>query len=394
MEKLLEKAGNRSWVPAGTPLEALPQAAVAELRERFDRERGGFAGLSGEQEDGALLFLLEYARRAEDDWARGMAEAVLDRRREGGPLLACAHLEAYAQTGRSVNRETACRLLDRARAAGRLPAGGFTEAGDGVASVGWNARILLALAKASRVLGDGSALREAREARLFVKTRLTQSNGRLWRRWRKRTPMEEGRMADYAFYCWALAELYEADFAVSYLREAEGMAERMTAIFRDQQGGLYDLTDLSGEGAAALALARLAQLTALTHYRRLAWEQLAWLSGGEVPDGLALLGAVEVLVPRRTLLCACGDKIPDWLAPVGEEYRLAPVAKTAGNAWGLANVAPFTSQFPVPEMGERLYLCRDGVCEMAAEDLPQLCRRLSPDGVAIHGIGVGGRAVF
>lgn len=381
MEKILEKSrredARRSWAP-----ETLPQTAAAELRERFDRGTNRFAGLSGEREEYVLLFLLEYARRAEDDWARGMAEAALERRQEGGPLLALAHLEAYAQTGRALHRETARRLLDRALAERRLPGGGFAGAEDGAVSVLWNAQMILALAKACRVLGDGSALQAAREARLFLKTRLTQGSGRLWRRWRNRTPMEEGRLADCAFYCWALADLYETEFAVSCLREAQRMAERMEAVFRDRRGGFYDLTDAYGGGAAALALSRLAQLTGQDRCRDLAREQLAWLSEEGALDGLALLAAVEALYPRRTLLCACGELIPEWLAQAGEAYRLAPLAKTPGCERGLANAAPFTGQFPLPEAGERLYLCRDGECVGTAEDLPQLCR-LSPEGAAV-----------
>ena len=34
----------------------------------------------------------------------------------------------------------------------------------------------------------------------------------------------EGQLDDYAFYCWALLELYEANFSTSCLREAVKLA--------------------------------------------------------------------------------------------------------------------------------------------------------------------------
>ena len=123
MEKTLEKSYQEtpwwSWEPEDFRTEGvsreLLRLAAAELRERFDREKGGFEGLAEESEDRVLLFLLEYARRAEDDWARAMAEVTLDRRGgHGGGLLAYAGLEAYAQTGRPAYRAAACGILDDA----------------------------------------------------------------------------------------------------------------------------------------------------------------------------------------------------------------------------------------------------------------------------------------
>ena len=384
MEKKRQEISWRNWDPEDflTEERDLPQEAALELRERFDRQAGGFAGLTEEQEDGVLLFLLEYARRGPDDHARAMAETMLERRGvKGGGLLACAHLEAYAQTGRPIYRESARGILDGALKELRLFSGCFAQPGDDTVSTAWNAQMIAALAKASRVLGDERYLRAAEKTWLFLKSRLTQPNGRLWRRWRNQTPMEEGRLLDYGFYCWALAELYETNFAVSCLREAEILADRMAEIFRDPRGGIYDLDDASaaGRGAAGLALSKLARLTAVERYRELAREQLSWLARPEQEalEGFGLLGMVEMLRPRRELVCVSAGKIPAWLAPVGEEYRLNVLAKTYDNSWSLENAAPYVKEFPIPEKGDRLYLCRDGVCETAVEGLFQFYQHLS-----------------
>lgn len=389
MDKTLEMEYHRhlwqDWDPKAGLSRELPGVAAAELRERFDWEKGGFQGLSGEQEAGTVLFLLEYARRGADGWARDMAEAALERRgRTDSALLAYANLEAYAQTGRPVYRETACGMLDGAMKELRLAGGCFARTGDDTVSTAWNAQMVAALSKAYRVLGEETYLRAAQEARLFLKTRLTQSNGRLWRRWRNRTPMEEGRLADYGFLCWALAELYEAGFSVSCLREAEGLAGRMASIFQDQRGGFYECCAAEGCGAAALALSMLARLNAAGPWRGMARQQLEWLAGEgrESLDGLGLLGMVEELWPRQELVCAARE-VPGWLAHVGEEYRLAVLAKTRGNSRGLENAAPCVRDLPVPEEGLRLYLCRDGVRQTEAEDLVQLSRQLSPEGAAV-----------
>lgn len=390
MDQLLEKNSQKTqwwnWTPEDfrTGNRAFIQTAVAELRERFDRERGGFAGLTEEQESGVALFLLEYARLGPDSWARTMAEVTLHQRGgTGGALLAYANLEAYVQTGRPGCRDAACGILDGALRELRLSSGCFAQPGDAAVSTSWNARMIAAFAKAYRVLGEERYLRTAEKTWLFLKNRLAQPNGRLYRRWRDQTPMEEGRLEDYGLYCWALTELYEADFSVSCLREAEGVADRMAEIFRDRHGGFYDFEGGAGRGAAGLALSRLAELTNIERYQDMAREQLAWLAGQESLDGLALLGMTEELRSRRALVCVSAKKIPAWLALVGEEYRLTVLAKTSGNSWGLENAVPFLKEFPVPESGERLYLCQDGVCGAAVEDLFQLYQQLSPEAAAV-----------
>ena len=353
---------------------SLPWIA-ADLYERFDWEKGGFTDLTEKQERSMLLFLLEYARRWPDGWSRAMAEAVLERQgTECDPLLAYAGLEAYAQTGRPRYREAACGIMDGALKDLRLFSGCFARPGDDAVSLVWNAQVIAALAKAYRVLGGERYLRAAEKTWLFLKSRLVRPNGRLWRRWRDQTPLEEGRLVDYGTYCWALTELYESNFSVSCLREAEITAERMADLLRDQREDDPD----GGRGAAVLGLVRLAGVSGEERYREMARELPAG-TGPEDPDGLELLGMVEELRPRRELVCASAGRIPAWAAPVGEEYRLNVLAKTRDNSWGLESAAPCVRDMPVPEDGVRLYLCRDGVCETVLEDLLQLHGYLSPE---------------
>lgn len=263
----------------------------------------------------------------------------------------------------------------------------------------WNAMMIAALAKAARVLGEEKYLKAAQAARIFLKTRLTMADGRLWLRWRDRESAVEGQLDDYAFYCWALVELYETDFSVSCLREAAGLAKQMEALFWDEAGGGFYLTAAgaerlivrqkdafdgampSGGAMAGLALVRLARLTEEERFRDLADRQLNWLAGeaGRQPEAYcaSLLAMMEALYPRRELVCASAEGIPDWLAETGERGRLAVLAKTPENSRGLALLSPRSEQYPVPEAGEMLYLCREGACAppvRSAEELERLLR--------------------
>lgn len=270
---------------------------------------------------------------------------------------------------------------------------------DDKALTSWNAMMVAALAKASRVLGEEKYLKAAQNARLFLKTRLTRPDGRLWLRWRDREPAIEGQLEDYAFYCWALLELYEADFSVSCLREAAGLADQMKALFWDEEEGgffrtagerlivrqkdAFDAGVPSGAGAAGLALSKLARLTGEERFRTLAARQLAWLAGAaeDYPAAhcFALLAMLEELYPRRELVYASAGEAPPWLSGVGETYRLSVLAKTKENERALANLSSRSARYPVPETGERYCLCREGACAPPAESLPALRRLMRED---------------
>ena len=133
-----------------------------------------------------------------------------------------------------------------------------------------------------------------------------------------------------------------------------------------------------------LALVGLARLTGESRFRALAGRQLNWLAGqaGDYPSEqcFALLAMAEALYPGLELVCVSAGEVPDWLAGVGEAYHLTALAKTADKARGLARVAPYTADYPIPAEGIRLYLCREGACQAPADTLEGL-RRLLADRV-------------
>lgn len=249
----------------------------------------------------------------------------------------------------------------------------------------WNALMISALAKANRTLGEPRYLTAAQGAHAFIRTHLTDENGRLFVRWRDGDAAHDGQLDDYAFYAWALLELYAADFDVSCLREVIAVTGHMVRRFFDENDGgfylyasdaeqlidrpkeLYDGAAPSGNAAAALALVRLAKLTGEPHWQEYADKQLAFLAGNaqDYPAGhsFSLLAMGEALYPAGELVCALSDgKLPDGLRTLVEDNHLAALVKTADNAQELIAAAPFIAAYPVPAQGETYYLCRNGAC--------------------------------
>lgn len=262
----------------------------------------------------------------------------------------------------------------------------------------WNGLMIAALARAAQTLDRADYLRAAESARLFLKTRLTTPEGRLYLRWREREAAVEGQLDDYAFYVLGLLELYGANYAVSCLREAVKLTDKMVELFWDEaQGGFYrtahdgerliarqketyDGALPSGNAAAAWALARLAGLTGRRRYGNLARRQIAFLAGnmGEYPMGrcFGLLAMMEELYPSRELVCAAAEGVPAWLAGLSRRYGLRTVVKTWDNSRALERLAPYTAAYPIPASGETLYLCRGGRCAAPAEGREALERML------------------
>lgn len=265
---------------------------------------------------------------------------------------------------------------------------------DEKALTSWNAMMIAAFAKADRVLGDEKYLQAARDVRQFLKNHLTAPGGRLLHCWRGGEAAVDGQLDDYAFCCWALTELYETDFDPEHLREAAELADRMLEDFLDTKSGgfyrtshkserliarrkeIYDSGTPSGNAAAGLALAKLARITGEPRFFDASRKQLAWLAGAakEYPaaSSFALLAMMEELYPSKELVCVSKDRVPGWLAGVGETYRLTAVAKTRANSQALARQIPRTVDYPIPEEGAAYYLCRSGACEAPVTDLAAL----------------------
>lgn len=204
----------------------------------------------------------------------------------------------------------------------------------------WNGMAIAALAKAYRILDERRYLQAGESTWMFLRTRLTMPDGTLYHCRRDGVGAEAGQPEDYAYYCWALLELYAANFSVSCLRDAVNLAGK------PQLGGL-----LPGDKIAEDVLDRLRRLTGSKR--------------------------------SRELICVSAESTPEWLAGVAEEYRLTAAAKTPDNQRALERLAPYTAAYPIPERGQRLYLYRDGTCAGAVETLEQLRRQIAEEALPV-----------
>lgn len=262
----------------------------------------------------------------------------------------------------------------------------------------WNSMMILALAKAAFICDDSFYMNMAKAGVLFVETRLASSDGRLSVRYRDGEAAFAGQLDDYAYYAAALLEMYQATWETDYLKLAIRYAEQMLRRFScGENGGFYLYADdakqlisrpvetydgavPSGNSVAAHVLAALASLTGEEIWRRERDRQLGFLAAAaqNAPSAHchALSAMCSVLYPSAELICVSAEQqLPgdalDFLRS-SRNPGLTVLFKSRENQEKLAEIAPFTRAYAVPEKGTRYYLCRESFCLEAVEEVGAL----------------------
>lgn len=140
-------------------------------------------------------------------------------------LTAWALAVLLEQTGEAALTEPLRRELELALDRFCRPDGSFAAAvGDNQVLPGTNGLMIAALARGGKVLGQRRYLQAAEEARLFLKTRLTDPEGWLYAHWEDRTPSGRAERADCALCALGLLELGQAGDSRFALRQAARLA--------------------------------------------------------------------------------------------------------------------------------------------------------------------------
>ncbi|HTK74226.1 MAG TPA: thioredoxin domain-containing protein, partial [Gemmataceae bacterium] len=161
----------------------------------------------------------------------------------------------------------------------------------------WNGMLIVAFAKAGAVLEREDYTRAAERAGEFILKTMRGQDGRLFRTAGAGTPPKlNAYLEDYAFAIDAMAALYEATFAVRWLRAAEELAGVMVEQFADTNDGFFttgadhelllvrmkdqhDGSTPSGNSVAITALLQLAKLTGTDRWRQTAERAMTAMAG-------------------------------------------------------------------------------------------------------------------
>ncbi|MBE5966265.1 MAG: thioredoxin domain-containing protein [Lachnospiraceae bacterium] len=272
----------------------------------------------------------------------------------------------------------------------------------------WNALMIIAYAKAARILQEEAYLDTARHTIEFINTKLMDSNGYLYVRYRDGSTDYPGLLDDYAFYCMALLEMYDSTFELNYLKQAVDLADKMIEKFWDNKNGgfflnardseqliyrpkeVYDGAIPSGNSIAGYVLQRLSHITACPHFTEYSDKQLSFLAGQvkDYPSGhsFSLIAFLGVLYPGKEIVCVAaedtgkkgGSQDSDAKINVSEltgylsehfEPNTVVLMKTEKNANALKEIAAYTKDYRMINDGVTYYLCENHSCHAPVNEL-------------------------
>lgn len=261
----------------------------------------------------------------------------------------------------------------------------------------WNAMMISVCARAGFLLEEDRYVRMARRAEQFIWEKLVNETGRIMVRYREGQSAYFGNLEEYAYYCLALLTLYDTTLNAAYLKRAVQQADRMVALFWDEDNGgfyfygsddeelihrpkeIYDGAMPSGNAVAAYVLHLLFQITAENKWRELRDKQIDFLASeiGHYPSGysFSLMVFGEILNPGPELICVSKEeRVPQELWDALKRWKggkLSVIYKCPSNAQVLSELAPFTDHYPLPESGTQYYFCENQCCSRPFSSLSE-----------------------
>ncbi len=268
----------------------------------------------------------------------------------------------------------------------------------------WNGLMIVALAKAARVLDEPKYATAAQRAADFVLDRLRDSRGRLLKRFRDGEAGLPAHLDDYAFLVWGLLELYESSFEVRNLQAAlELNREMLRHYWDDAVGGLFFTADdgeallartkevydgalPSGNSVAMLNLLRIARITgdSALEDKTAAISRTFSADLSRAPSAhTQFLGALDFALGPSFEIVIAGDPARDDTREMLRTLRgiflpNAVVLLRPDGSAGITRIAEFTQSQTAVDGKATAYVCVNHACQAPTTDRHELVKQLIP----------------
>jgi len=260
----------------------------------------------------------------------------------------------------------------------------------------WNGLMIAALALGARVLEKPEYAEAARKAAQFILSKMRDSSGQLFRRFREGELRVHAQAADYAFLIYGLVSLYQATFDLTFAEEGVTLQEQMVnACWDDENGGffttdkgsdelpvrpkeLYDGAIPSANSVAFYNLLCLSRLTGNPQWEEKAQDLLRAFAGTVKAQPTAftffITGLDFALRPGQEIVVAGEPDKADTkelLAALNLNFtpNKITLVKSDQNAERLNKFAGFTDGLQVVKGKTTAHLCRDGSCTGSSSDV-------------------------
>ncbi len=261
--------------------------------------------------------------------------------------------------------------------------------------VDWNSLAIVAFCKAARAFNNDEYGNMAIKAANFILNALIK-DGFLHHRYKDNEVAIKGNINDYAFFIWALTELYQTTFDIKYLENAIKLQNIMLDEFWDdenqgfffnpksgeelivRQKELFDRAIPSGNSVALLNLSFLYYLTGNTKFQEKASEIIQIFSEdvNSQPQSFTMfLTAFKIFNDKFHEIIIAGKnkmEISEIIREINSHYipNKIIILKTDENP-EIMDIIPFTENIPV-ENATKIYLCQNFSCQLPKNNVKEL----------------------
>ena len=194
----------------------------------------------------------------------------------------------------------------------------------------WNSLMISAFSFMYRTFDDEKYLHIAQKACKFIDENLTENNNKLFVSYRNGNKSGTGFIDDYAFYIFALINMYEATLKKSYLEKAFDLTRKAIENFYDKENGgfylygneneqlivkpkeTYDGAIPSGNSVMCYNLLKLSSLSPQEEFGKTAEQQLIFMAGNaeKYPGGFCfyVLSVLMYIYPPKKIICVLSEK--------------------------------------------------------------------------------------
>jgi uncharacterized protein YyaL (SSP411 family) len=260
----------------------------------------------------------------------------------------------------------------------------------------WNGLMIASLAYAGRAFEKEEYVDAAKKAAEFILKKLIREDGRLLARYRQGEAANLGILDDYAFFIWALIELYQSCFEIKYIKEALILKDHMIKLFWDKEEGgfylygsdnenlimkpkeLYDGAIPSGNSVAALDLLRLSKITGdlkLEEFARNQFQTFANIVEKNSTAYTCFIAAFMYYSNSTKEIVIAGEKqeefVKEALKEINKEYNPFLILILNDESESLININTFIKGQGKVNGKPSIYICENFSCKKPITNLEE-----------------------
>lgn len=251
-----------------------------------------------------------------------------------------------------------------------------------------NSLMICALIKAYMVLNKEAYLILAEKSLKFIEENLIDEDSNIYASYREGRSAIMGGLEDYAYYCMALINMYEATFAPKYLKRAILFVNKIVENFQDKENGGFFMNDKRaesliyrpketfdgatpcGNSVIGYVFNKMYRLTGKDEIREMAAKQNIFLqkAAAQAPDHLsfALMALMQEFYPSKEIIAVAvnQDKIESLRDKLKEFSPNTTFIVKFTEGADTADYADFLWEYDIKNNATTYYVCQNKSCKI------------------------------